>query len=383
MMQYRRFGSSAAVVALLAVFAASAGAQQATTYQIDRGHTGTVHMTTPLKAPLKQLWRKKLTSAASYSLIAGGRVFVLANGPTDTNSATLLALNARTGALLWKKKIASTYGVAYHAYGDGRVYVVGDDAHIQAVDAASGAIVWTNHMKGQYASSSAPTYSNGVLYTVGYGSGVTLYAFDGATGNMRWSAVSFAGGDASPAVSDSGVYVDYSCNNVFGYAVATGAQLWKLAGTCVGAGGSTPTLADGLGLLVRYRLGGALVLDPATGAQTGNFGSSTSPAVEGNVLYELSAGALKAHDQHAGKDLWSFAGAGDMLVTAPIVVDGMVLIGDVTGHLFTLDKATGALLGTSKAGPSMAPTFENGPSLAAGEGIVVVPADTYVAAYGN
>jgi hypothetical protein len=70
-------------------------------------------------------------------------------------------------------------------------------------------------------------------------------------------------------------------------------------------------------------------------------------------------------------------------VTAPIVVDGDVYVGSSTGALYALDEATGAVVWTGNVGAAFqAPGQNNTPSgLAAGEGHVIAPAGSTLAAY--
>ena len=64
--------------------------------------------------------------------------------------------------------------------------------------------------------SSAPTFSNGVIYTGGGGGYGKVYAVNAADGKLLWIHDGLLGGDnSSPAASDSTVYVSYACNQTY------------------------------------------------------------------------------------------------------------------------------------------------------------------------
>ena len=80
-----------------------------------------------------------------------------------------------------------------------------------AWDAATGARAWSRNLDGQYSFSSPPTAFGGSVCVGGAGSGGTVYAVDGATGALRWTASVENGDDSSPVVTDDAVYVSYAC----------------------------------------------------------------------------------------------------------------------------------------------------------------------------
>jgi outer membrane protein assembly factor BamB len=83
---------------------------------------------------------------------------------------------------------------------------------------------------------------------------------------------------------------------------------------------------------------------------------------------------------------WSFAGDG-LLVTAPIVVNNYVFVGSSSGNLYALNASTGAQvwnqnLGAPIPGPATGGSALQGQTgLAAGDGLLIVPAGNTVTAY--
>jgi outer membrane protein assembly factor BamB len=91
----------------------------------------------------------------------------------------------------------------------------------------------------------------------------------------------------------------------------------------------------------------------------------------------LNAKALSGYST-----LWSFSGDGG-LVTSPIIVGQAVIIGSSSGQVYALDAAIGTQLWTANAGG----TIYSGNSgnvisgLAAGDGLLVVPAGNTLSAF--
>ena len=100
------------------------------------------------------------------------------------------------------------------------------------------------------------------------------------------------GDDSSPAVDSTGVYVNYACNQAYGFAL-TGALKWHHSSSCEGGGGATPVLYDGK---VWIRDGGAnLILEAANGTEVGAFSSGTPPVFSAGVgLFWPAARSLRS-----------------------------------------------------------------------------------------
>jgi outer membrane protein assembly factor BamB len=82
------------------------------------------------------------------------------------------------------------------------VYVGSADHDIYAVDAATGALVWTYVTRGPVLTS--PAVANGVVFVSSEGG--RLYALDASSGGRKWSYY-FTRLESSPAVADGMVYV--------------------------------------------------------------------------------------------------------------------------------------------------------------------------------
>ncbi|HVN31167.1 MAG TPA: PQQ-binding-like beta-propeller repeat protein, partial [Thermoanaerobaculaceae bacterium] len=109
------------------------------------------------------------------------------------------------------------------------------------------------------------------------------------------------------------------------------------------------------------------------------------PAFGPGVGYFLQAGTLRGVALANNTVLWSFAGDGS-LVTSPIAVNQYVVVGSSLGKLYGLDGTTGSVVWTFDLGaplPTGAGWGARMPlsGLAAGNGLLVVPAGTRVTAF--
>lgn len=373
------------------LFATTARAQvtpeQARNYQINETHTGSIS-TEHLTPPLKQRWVINFGQSISYPLIADGRVYVTAtNNPARGN--TLHAIDATTGAILWSVPLNGQFPWSGACYENGRVFAVNSSGLLQAFDGGTGSLIWSVQLPGQFIFSSPPTVSQGVIYVGGAGNGGTVYAVNAASGAILWNVPVLNGDRSSPAVSSDGVYVAYSCPNVYKLNPATGAQIWHYAPGCSGGGGKTTALYNGR-LYVRDSVDS--IFDSQNGTIIGNFNAKNTPAFSGNRGFFLngphnltSFGTLEARDVNTNSVLWSFAGDG-FLQSGVLVVNDYVYVGSSKGKLYAVDAATGQQVWVTTAGTSIPLIDEQNISqpltgFAAAEGLLVVPTSTTLVAY--
>ena len=136
----------------------------------------------------------------------------------------LRSLDTRTGAMVWSRSIGDPIGGSPAVWG-GRAYVATQLRRwVAAVDARTGAVLWTVKLAGG-GTESSPVLSAGTLYVLAYGS---LIAFDATTGRIRWQTDGLGGHyDATPAVADGRVYVASRIpSQVAAVDAKTGAVLW-------------------------------------------------------------------------------------------------------------------------------------------------------------
>jgi outer membrane protein assembly factor BamB len=223
-----------------------------------------------------------------------------------------------------------------------------------------------------------PVEANGVVYdTIGGGGGkpVTAYAYDLATGVLKWSTdypnpptttpwdpgVSCIGG---PAFGGGLLFVTDYYGFLGAIDVSNGVMKWSkhLGSMIVGA----PTYSNGV-LYVAERDAVVWALDASTGAnhwQTTQFGSGaevdSSPAVAGGVVVVgqryacidskgvQTCGGIWAFDQGNGAVRWFAGGTGHSSVdfSSPAIAGDVVYVSIEDGGLDALALATGQRLWT-------------------------------------
>ena len=146
----------------------------------------------------KVLWRKPLGEGYSGAIIAGGRVYVLDYVEEDSSDA-LRCFALFSGEELWrrgyKNPIRRNHGKSrtIPAYSDGVVVTLGPAAHVMAVDAVSGDLLWTRDLVEAYGAEipqwyagQCPLIEDGrVILGVG-GEKVLMTALDLRTGETVW-----------------------------------------------------------------------------------------------------------------------------------------------------------------------------------------------------
>ena len=375
------------LLGLIFTLSTTVSAQQARNLQIDATHTGstTIEHLTP---PLKQRWVVDFGQDISYPLIADGKVFVtVSNAGVGTS---LFALNATNGGLVWSSDLGGPYHWSGLCYENGRVFAVNTDGFLRAFDGTSGNVIWQLQLPGQYLFSAAPTVSQGVIYVGGAGSGGTLYAVNANSGAVIWTKPVANGDASSPAVTSNGVFVSYSCQNVYKFDPATGTQIFHVNSGCSGGGGTTPVFYNDR-LYVRDILGDA-IFDPNTGQIIGSFNAKNTPVFSGNRGFFLNGshvlgtfGTLQARDVNTNSVLWSFSGDG-FLQSAVLVVNDYVYVGSSQGNLYAVNAATGQQVWSTNTGDSIPYVDDFNLSqpltgFAAGESLLVIPTSTKLIAY--
>jgi serine/threonine-protein kinase len=175
--------------------------------------------------------------------VAGGAVFVIADN-SSSGQSTLFALDAATGKLRWNY---SPRGVALNSSpptvaGD-RVFVGFGDRTVKAVDAASGAVLWSSPVRFPFSPFNGLAYASGSVYALDAAGG--LYRFDATTGDHRWDFQFDATAlRSAPLVAGSVVYVGLDDGMVAAVDVATGDRVSATTVAAGGAGALAPAAGD-------------------------------------------------------------------------------------------------------------------------------------------
>jgi outer membrane protein assembly factor BamB len=243
----------------------------------------------------QERWRVDLFVDSSPVVLDSMVYVVSSNG--------LYALDAKTGSQQWHFEV-DTGTASSPAIADGTVYFGGGAGTIFAVDAATGVLRWQQEPEefspepGNFVLSSTlratPAVANGMVY--GGSTGGSVFAMDAATGANVWTFV--AGEDvwSSPAVAEGTVYAGSRDGNLYALDAATGQERWRFAaGDSID---SSPAVVDDVVYIAAddasSRRGALFAMDAATGAELWRValddpaGESSSVVVDG-VVYIGSA----------------------------------------------------------------------------------------------
>ena len=374
--------SSSAAVSI----AVAAAGSPAVAYQVDASHDGRQAHGALSTSSLTKKWSRTLGGTPgiagqgmiSYPVIAGGRVFVTASN----HGYQLYALDVSTGAIDWSTGLGAV-GLSGLAYDGRQLFDLNGSGLLTAYVAGTGQELWVTQMPGAWSFMGAPTAYDGVVYVTGSGDFGTVYAVSEADGQVR-VATDVMGGDGTPAVDSTGIYVSYAGPQ--DYRLRLGGQLvWHYAGCCAGGGGSTPVLhGDHVYARGSWPLDAPLILSQSLGTQAGTFASDTAPAFDNTNMYTLQGGNLVAVSPSGRPNRWTFKNGS--LVTAPVVNNGVVYVGGSGGRVYGVSATSGAELWSAAAGPYMASGTESAgvpAGMAIGGGRLVVPAGNVLTAFGD
>lgn len=309
-------------------------------------------------------WKTRVGGSGDFSVVvSGGSVYI------NSDNGRARAFDATTGQERWSTKIGFRVGTHSSLGVSGwKIYLGGDDHRVYALDAATGEKLWRTKIGGHVRG--APTVSNGMVF-VGSDDGCVyaLTADEGEDFFSRetpggWSHVSEDGRgwyetrssvepvlwrartdgkiDASPAVSDGGVYIGSHDHYVYALDAADGQIRWRTP--TGGAIHATPTVSDEV-VYIGSRDHCAYALDAATGQirwRTELGGEVDSlPAVSHGIVHTANHfGHVYALDAATGEIRWRTE-LGDQVDTSPAVSHGIVYTGSKDGHVLGLDALTG------------------------------------------
>lgn len=308
---------------------------------------GTVLGARPTRNGLRQSWRTRLGPVHGRPAFApdGRTVYV----PSDDQH--LYALDPATGRRRFAYRAgAPVLGSPLVTTVAGRTLVVlaaGETR--QAIDARTGARVWSVTGSGMFAGRAA---SDGIRVYAGAGDG-NVYAHDARTGAVRWS---FSTNSRTTAYSrliygpwadnievlPNGLVLVSTVANAFALDPATGQQRWSMTGSYIYA----PKLLLDDGDVLMFDDGGrtAARVDPDTGVARWTTGLGARPVSTGAAIHRdvawtpTTTGLLVALDLGTGsvRTRLQLTTTG-YCYSPPVVVGDLLLVGDQDGLLHGID----------------------------------------------
>ena len=296
---------------------------------------------------LKVTWRVPIQSGYSGPAVADGRVFVT-DWAEDSQSRTMdgtervLALDERTGEVLWTREWPTTYRMLQASYATGpratptvdedRLYVVGATGVLSCFDVVTGDLIYVEDygtFVPTWGIAGAPLIDGDRLIAlVGGEPDALVVAFDKHTGDEIWRALDVVGelGYGQPVIYEAGgvrQLIVWHPAALVALDPTTGATYWEQPFD----GGSGLSIATpvkgGDYLLVSHYLNGSMMmrLDADRPAATmlwkgqsrselpdqtdGLHSLITTPLIIGDYVYGVgSYGELRGLDARTGERLW-------------------------------------------------------------------------------
>jgi outer membrane protein assembly factor BamB len=194
------------------------------------------------KSPPVELWRRPIGPGWSSFAVRGGLVYTQEQRGDDEDVS---CYNLTNGKLVWRHRDSARFWEPGSGAGprgtptvvDGRVYTFGATGIVNALDANTGAVVWSRNAQSdtgakipEWGFSSSPLVVNDVVIVAASG---RLVAYDVPTGTPRWFAQTGGGSYSSPHLMTIGgvaQVVMLSGAGVTSVTPANGAALWKHTG---------------------------------------------------------------------------------------------------------------------------------------------------------
>jgi outer membrane protein assembly factor BamB len=152
------------------------------------------------------------------------------------HNVLVVAIDAARGTQLWDSPLGQINTSV--AASDGAIYYGSQDGNLYALNAKTGAFLWSFNTGVSIWCS--PAVAKGVVY-VGSDSGY-LYAIDATTGSLRWKYPANGGIRSAPSLANGVVYFGGAEGNIYALDAASGALLWE---SSMGFIYRSPTVVDG------------------------------------------------------------------------------------------------------------------------------------------
>ncbi len=308
--------------------------------------------------PLTLLWTVDLSPPGFYSsihppVIEGGRVYAAVDNYSVTRNSTLSAVDASTGAVLWTNDLGYV-PIGHPAVRQGRVFLQhlnsnsGPGCSLKAFDGPTGALLWSAPFPGQWEPFWAPLPVGGAVYVQGArangGVNGSLLAFDAPSGAPLFANTSLEPAFAWSPAYDAGSLYTFVAGNLRRHDPATGLESWNVVlpwgNFFNGLMNSAPVPGGGLIYVVSFPQIHAV--DPVARriawSLSGYRVREFMPAYADGVVYVNHAGTVLALDAPTGAPLWSFSE--NLNIEFPPVVANNHLFLSSRNDLYAVDLTT-------------------------------------------
>lgn len=327
-----------------------------------------------LGAGTTRIWSADIGQGAGRKHRSGADPVVAAGRVYTMDSRARVVATALNGATLWSVDLTPAADRADDASGgglafaDGRIYATTGFGELLALDAATGAVVWRQAFDA--AVGGAPTVAGGLVYVVARDA--SAWAVRASDGRVQWQmqgtpAPSGVTGVSAPAVNDRLVVFPFPSGEMVAALRQGGLQLWQadVAGRRLGRAYASVTDLTGDPVILGDTVyagtsaGRLVAVSASSGEQlwTATEGANSPVQVVGGSVFLVSDEAqLMRLDAATGAVIWAV----DMpyyvndkpkkqqaihINYGPVLAGGRLFVASSDGLLRSFDPASGALIG--------------------------------------
>ncbi len=297
----------------------------------------------------KDRWRFAADAPVTASAaVAGGLAYF------QSDAGTIYAVRVADGTLVWKRATGAAlpfmnykpgvdfwdYWASSPLYADGAIYIGGGDGVVRALDARTGAVIWTYATRGRVRATPA---TDGRRIYVGSFDGA-MYALDRTDGKLAWSFQTEGNSDfkigsiqSSAAVADGLVLFGSRDYRLYALDAATGTLAWIAPHEGSWVIGS-PAIVGGKACVGSSDLKIAQCVDLKTGKELWraslNGAAFASPSVAGETLVIGTFGGTLYQLNLADGKTVSGAGSDGRVIGTAWIEGGAVYVGAENGTLY-------------------------------------------------
>ncbi len=319
---------------------------------------------------------------AASPVVGDGKLFAV-----DTN-ASVHAYDAQSGAKLWSYRLEVASNLESAAFGGGatyandRVYATNGVGDVVALNATTGAELWRAKPAGPLRGSPTVAFNSVFVMTQDN----QIHTLDANTGAFQWdesgsSAQAGVFGVASPAAGQGTVIAGYSTGELSAYRYENGRILWAdaLARTSISTQVGTLTDVDAdpiidSGFVYALGQGGRMAAyQLVTGQRIWelNLAGISTPALAGEWIFTLTDDSrLLAIQRNTGKVRWISQlprwkdekdKEGAIFWTGPVLANNRLWIASSRGQVWSVNVMDGSTTEFAElnAGVSLAPVMAN------------------------
>ncbi|SEG47554.1 outer membrane protein assembly factor BamB [Vibrio hangzhouensis] len=324
------------------------------------------------------LWSSRIGDGVGQFFSKLAPVYAYDNLFVASRDGAVKALDPETGNTVWEvdlqgdtsARLSGGIAAAYQ-----KLYLGSENGEVIALDVKTGEEVWRTKVNGEVLANPVADASLIMVHT----SQGTMVALEQASGEERWTISTDVPnltlrGDSAPSTVSGGVFWGTANGRLAAAIVERGQLIWQQpVGTPKGATeidrlvdvDSSPIILGGTLYTVGFN-GQLISIDLRSGNPIWkrNYSSATDMATDNRSLFLVTdKDHVVAVDARSGTELWENDLLENRLLTAPVIVDGYLVVGDSLGYLHWLDRETGNFVSqqlTNDSGLSVGPTMVPG-----------------------